>query len=134
MRRRITKPDPEEHVSFTWVKGEPSKEGSIGRFEAYLHGKLHTMDVVYTKIVPNREIEFRITHPIWRIFYTKNTLTIEQKGDYCIFTATTYFRLGQISARSKRVKKRLEAAQRRVKEERGENLKRILGWESIPLL
>ena len=56
----------------------------------------------------------------WRAFYPKSTLTIEQKDDYCIFTATVYFRWGPISSRSKRVKKEAlggEEAYERGKEE-----------------
>lgn len=61
-----------------------------GHSQVILHGQLHKMDVVYTKIVPNMEIEFKITSRFWRIFYPKSTLTTEQSNDYCIFTAKTY--------------------------------------------
>lgn len=115
----------EEHVVFRWVKGKPLEEGSIGYFEEYSHGKLHRLKVRYTRIIPYREIEFRLTHSIWRIFLPKSTLTITPEDGYCTFTARNYFRLGPISARSKRFKHQLELVKKHMKEE-GENLKKVL--------
>jgi hypothetical protein len=112
-----------DHVTFRWVKGNPLQEGSIGYFEEYLHGELHKSHVVYTKIVPNKEIEFSITHPIWRLFYPKSTFTIEQEGDTCIFIARSFLRPRWLY--TKLAKGPLEATKAHVREE-GENLKQLL--------
>lgn len=112
-----------DHVTFCWVKGGPLEEGTIGYFEEYLHGEMHKAKVVYTKIVPNKEIEFNITHPIWRLFYPKSTFTIDKKGDTCVFTARTYLRPGWLF--TKLAKDQLEESITHVKEE-GENLKKLL--------
>ncbi|MCW4032845.1 MAG: hypothetical protein NWF08_05580 [Candidatus Bathyarchaeota archaeon] len=116
---------PQDHVKFSWIKGKPMEEGSVGFFEEYLHGKIHKMSAKYTRILPNKEVEFKVTNPIWRIFYPKGLMTIEQKGDHCIFTAINYFRLGPLSSKSKFLKNRFKAVKKHMKEE-GENLKKIL--------
>jgi hypothetical protein len=116
---------PEDHICFKWIKGKPLEVGSSGYFEEHIHGKLHKTKVIYTKIILNEEIEFRISNPIWRIFYPKSMLVIEQKEGSCIFTAINYFRLGLISSRSKRVLNQFEAVKKHMREE-GENLKEIL--------
>lgn len=114
-----------DHVVCRWIKGNPLEKGSIEYVEEYAHGRLHKLKVVYTKSVRNKEVEFKITNPIWRIFWPKNTLSVEKKDNFCIFTAKTYFRLGPISSFSKRTKKQLESIRQHMKEE-GENLKKIL--------
>ena len=114
-----------DHVACHWIKGKPLEKGSISYNEEYAHGRLHKLKVVYTKIVQNKEIEFKITNPIWRIFWPKSTLSIVEKDHYCIFTAKTYFRLGPISSFSKRTRKVLETLKQHMKEEGG-NLKKIL--------
>ncbi|MBN2468733.1 MAG: SRPBCC family protein [Deltaproteobacteria bacterium] len=116
---------PADHVACRWIKGNPLEKGSIQYVEEYVEGKLHKLKVIYTKCIRNKELEFKITNPIWRIFWPKSTLIIEKKDNYCVFIAKTYFRLGPISSFSKRTKKHLEAIKQHIKEE-GENLKYIL--------
>ena len=119
------KPWHPDHIVCQWIKGKPLEEGSINYTEEYAHGKLHKLKVVYTKITPNKEIEFKITNLIWRIFYPKTTFNIEQKGESCTFTAKTYLRLGPIGSRLEKTKKLLRSIAQHMKEE-GENLKKIL--------
>jgi len=119
---------PEDHILFRWIKGKPLEEGTIDYFEEYIHGRIHKMETSYTRIIPYREIEFRPTHPILRIFLPKSTFTITPKDGYCTFTARNYFRLGPISLRSKLVKHRLELVKKHMIEE-GENLKKLLESE-----
>ena len=112
------------------IKGKPLEEGAIGYFEEYLHGKLHKAKVLYTKIVPNREIEYRPLFWLWRIFWPKGVFTIEPKGKSCIFTATVHYRLGWLSTKlaRNRIEAAIESTKRHMKEE-GENLKRLLEKE-----
>ena len=116
---------PDNHLDFRLIKGRALEEGAVAYFEEHLHGKQHKIKVRYTKILSNRAIEFRVTNPIWRIFYPKSRMTIEPKEDGCIFTATNHFRLGPISSRLKHVKMRLDTVRKHMKEE-GENLKKLL--------
>ena len=59
---------PEDHVALRWIKGEPWEEGSVLYAEEYLHGKLHKLKMLITKVVPNRRIEFAPQSRILRIF------------------------------------------------------------------
>lgn len=116
---------PSDHVEFHFEKGNRIEEGAIAYFEEYIHGELHKMKVVYTNIIPNRLIEFKLTNRFWRIFLTKSTFLIEPKNGGCIFKAYNYFRLGPISPRSEKVKIQFATVKKHMKEE-GLNLKKIM--------
>jgi hypothetical protein len=121
---------PDDHVALRWIKGGPWKEGSVVYAEEYIHGKLHKLKFVITKVVPNREIEYVPLSRLLRIYFPKNTFTIEAKGDSCVFTATACVRFGRIFktlAKSK-LEFGLSSVRKHMKEE-GENLKKILESE-----
>lgn len=48
------------HVSCRYLQGAGLKEGSVLRVEEYLHGKLHKLTFHLTRVVPAREIQYRI--------------------------------------------------------------------------
>jgi uncharacterized protein YndB with AHSA1/START domain len=118
---------PEDHVTLRWIKGEPGKEGSVLYAEEYIHGKLHKLKFLITKVVPNREIEYTPLSRFLRIYFPKNTFTIEPKGDSCVFTATAQLRVGRIvkALAKNKLEYGLSCVKKHMKEE-GENLKRIL--------
>ena len=111
-----------DHVKCRWVKGKPVEEGSIFYVEEYLHGKLHKLKFLITKIEPNRKIEFKLLFPM-SIICPTGSFIIESREKRCIFTATLSFRFGWLF--SKLAKNRVEAIKKHIKEE-GENLKRLL--------
>lgn len=111
-----------DHLKCCWLKGKPFEEGSILYVEEYLHGKLHKMRFLGTKVEPNRKIEYKLLFPT-SIICPKGSFIMEPKGESCIFTATLSFRFGKIF--SKLAKSRVEAVKKHMKEE-GENLKRLL--------
>ena len=112
-----------DHVDVRWIKGGPLEEGSISYVEEYLHGQLHKLKFVTTKIVPNKEIEYRFLFP-WSIIAPRNTFLIEPKGKRsCIFTATVSFK--GIPLFKKLAKNEIGAIKLHMKEE-GENLKNML--------
>ena len=118
---------PDDHVALRWIKGQPWEEGSVLYAEEYIHGKLHKLKFLITKVVPNREIEFMPLPQLLRIYFPKNTFAIEPKGDTCVFTATGCLRVGRIVkilAKNK-LEVGLASVKKHMKEE-GENLKRIL--------
>ena len=85
---------PGDHVTFRRLRGEPWEEGSVVYAEEYIHGKLHKLKFLVTKMVPNREIEFVPLSRLLRIYFPKNTFTVEAKGDVCVFTASGCLRVG----------------------------------------
>ena len=112
-----------DHVDIRWIKGESLQEGSIVYAEEYLHGELHKLKFVITKVVPNRVMEYRPLFPL-SIFAPGNAFLIEPKGENsCIFTATGSLRAGPLF--EKLGKSRIEATKQHMKEE-GENLKKAL--------
>ena len=111
-----------DHIKCQWLKGKPFEEGSILYVEEYLHGELHKMKFLGTKVEPNRKIEYKLLFPM-SIICPKGSFIIEPKGESCIFTAILSFRFGWLFSRI--AKSRLKAIKTHMKEE-GENLKRLL--------
>jgi hypothetical protein len=112
-----------DHVDVRWIKGEPLQKGSIVYAEEYLHRQLHKLKFVITKIVLNKEVEYRLLFP-WSVFASGGTFLIEPKGKRsCVFTAKVGFRGGSLF--QKLAKSRIEATKRHMKEEGG-NLKNAL--------
>ncbi len=111
-----------DHVKCQWRNGKPFDRGSVLYIEETLHGKLHKMKFLGTKVDPNRRIEYRLLFPT-SIMCPKGSFLIEPKGKSCIFTATLSFRFGLLF--STFAKDRVEAIKTHMKEE-GENLKELL--------
>ena len=118
---------PDDHIAVRWIKGKPFEEGSIIYYEEYLHGKVHKGKFIITKVVPNREIEFSPLFWLWRIYFPKNTFTIEPKEKTCIFTATVSIRVGWLvkTFAKNKLEFGISCVEKHMKEE-GENLKKIL--------
>jgi len=114
-----------DHVVFRYTKGNPLEEGSTACTEQYLHGSLHRMKAKFTKVIPNRRIEFLWMNPLLRFVAPRNEWTFEADNGGCRFSAHHEFRLGWLSSRLDRVKHGLDATRKHLKEE-GENLKRLV--------
>lgn len=118
---------PEDHVALRWTNGKPWEEGSVVYAEEYIHGKLHKLKFVVTKVVPDELIEYAPVSRFLRIYFPKNTFSVQIKGDTCIFTATATYRIGWLikTFAKKSLDRGLSSVRKHVKEE-GENLKMIL--------
>ena len=121
---------PDDHVSLRWIKGKPWEVGSVVYAEEYIHGKLHKLKFVITKVIPNRRIEFAPVSSLLRIYFPKNVFTVEPKGDLCVFTASNCLRVGWLvkTLAKDKLERGLACVRKHMKEE-GENLKRILESE-----
>jgi len=121
---------PDDHVSLRWIEGQPWEEGSVVHAEEYIHGKLHKLKFVVTKVVPNAEIEYVPVSRFLRRYFPRNTFYIEPKEGTCVFTATGTYRVGWLvrTFAKKRLERGLSSVRKHIKEE-GENLKRILEAE-----
>jgi hypothetical protein len=116
-----------DHVDIRWIKGEPLQVGSILYAEENIHGDLYKLKFKITRIVPNREIRYRILFPL-SLIATGNAFIIEPKGkNSCTFTATGGLRIPAwfFKRIHKKHKYIIEATQQHMKEE-GERLKRAL--------
>jgi len=111
-----------DHVKCQWRKGKPFEIGSVLYVEEHLHGKVHRMKFLGTRVEPNRKIEYRLLFPT-SIICPRGSFVMEPKGESCIFTATLSFRLGWVFSIFARG--RVVAIRKHMKEE-GENLKKLL--------
>ena len=109
-----------DHIAWTWFKGKPFEEGSIAYSEEYLHGEIHKLKLLCTKMLPNRLIEYKPLFP-WSVVMLKSSFYMEAKNyTSCIFTATINFREAPFIKRIFR--SQFEAIKLHMKEE-GEYLK-----------
>jgi len=117
----------EDHVTFRFVKGKPWSVGSVIYAEEYIHGKLHQLKFIITKIVPNKKIEYAPASWLLRKYFPKNEFIIEAQGDSCRFIASGTYRIGWIGKTvfKKKLDKGLSSIRLHMQEE-GENLKKIL--------
>jgi hypothetical protein len=124
---------PDDHVALRWLKGEPWKQGSVAYAEEYVHGKLHKIKFLVTKVIPNRQIEYVPLSRILRTYFPGNGFTIEPKGESCVFTATVSLRVGWLVKKlfKGKVETGLSGVRKHIREE-GENLKKLLEEEGSP--
>ena len=117
----------EDHVAFRFIKGEPWVVGSVIHAEEYVHGKLHKLRFIITKIEPNKKIEYIPASWLLRKYFPKNEFIIEAQADTCRFIASGTYRIGWIGKTlfKRKLDEGLASIKQHMKEE-GENLKRIL--------
>ena len=116
-----------DHVKWTFEGG--LREGERCEYEEVLHGDLHRVNAVLTRVVDDRMIEFRNTFPM-SFLCPRGSFAFEQVGDKTLFTATLFFRAGRLFRTLAR--RRVEAVIHHMKEE-SQNLKQILeGVEGRP--
>ncbi len=116
-----------DHLAFKWTKGKGLKPGVEFYFEEYIGGKLMKKTVRFTKIEPNRYIEFE---PVWwlmRLFMPILSFEIKPRRNGCLFIAKIPIRTGPLGAWLNR--REFNAVQKHMAEE-GENLKKIAEGES----
>ena len=116
-----------DHISLRWVKGKPWEVGSIVYAKEYIHGVVHTLKFVVTKVIPNRLIEYTPTFRLYRIFIPKNAFIIEQTSKGCLFKAFGCYRVGRIGKllAKKRINEGIASIKKHLREE-GEFLKQRL--------
>jgi hypothetical protein len=119
---------PKDHVAMRWLKGEPWQEGSLAYAEEYLHGKLHKLKFVVTKVELNSRIDYAPASKFLRRYFPGNSFVMEQNEDgICRFTASGTCRIGWLARKlaGKHIESGLASVKNHVREE-GENLKKIL--------
>jgi polyketide cyclase/dehydrase/lipid transport protein len=117
----------DDHVTFRIVKGKPWSVGSMMYAEEYIHGKLHKLKFIITKVVPNQKIEYAPASWLLRKYFPKNEFSIEPRENGCLFIASGTYRIGWIGKKlfKKKLDKGLMSIKKHMQEE-GQNLKQIL--------
>ncbi len=116
-----------DHLRFQWVAGRGVREGTIFSFEERIAGEHQKKRVVFTRVEPNRHLEFAPTSRLVRLFLPRLLFHVESEGDACRFTAEIQIRLGPLA---KKLHERQLALVRQHMREEGENLKRLLETET----
>lgn len=112
-----------EHRMFKWIKGHDLEEGNVFYFEEEIGGELLKKEAVYTKVIPNKYIEFKMTNRFLRFLLPKMTFIFESKDSGCFFTQQVYVRIGPIG---RWLNKARFAAVYKHQQEECENLKKII--------
>ena len=118
---------PGDHVTFRWIKGKPWQQGAVVYAEEYMHGKLHKLKFRIQEVVPERKIVYAPAFWLLRIFFPKNSFTIEKTNDACNFTSSVHLRIGRIGRwlAKHHIREGLASVKEHMREE-GENLKKLL--------
>jgi hypothetical protein len=119
-----------DHVLFRWIGKGGLYADARFYFEERIAGKLLKKRVRFTRIVPGRLIEFAVTNPLFRLVLPSIAFAIEPEGDGVRVTQTICIRTGPIGAWLNRKE---FAAVRKHMDEEGENLKRILEADALPV-
>ena len=117
----------DDHVTFRFIKGKPWAVGSVMYAEEYIHGKLHKLKFIITKIVPNKKIEYVPISWLLRKYFPKNEFSFKGQGEVCRFIASGTYRIGWIGKTlfKKKLDQGLSSIRKHMQEE-GKNLKRIM--------
>jgi hypothetical protein len=119
-----------DHIACQVIHGSMLEVGSEIECEEYLHGKLHSLRLRVTKVVPNKRVEFgieRMGRGAFEVLTNNNTVRFVAELD--IGTASPIFGPLFDFTFSRFFHQRIEAMQRHMAEE-GKNLKAILESDS----
>jgi len=113
-----------DHKLFRWVRGRGLEEGNVFYFEEVIAGKLLKKEVVFTRIVRHRHIEFAPTFWLLRLFLPRLVFSVETIGTgACRFVAEIHLRMGPLAAKLNQ--RELDAVREHMRVE-GVNLKAIV--------
>jgi hypothetical protein len=115
-----------DHLLYRWEEGRGLREGVVVYFEEVIGGKMMRKRVVFTRIVPDRHVEFAFTNRFFRLIMPRMVFRYEPTDGGVVFTTENHIRTGPIGAWLNR--REFDAVREHMREE-GENLKRILEGE-----
>lgn len=111
-----------DHVLFRWIDGRGVRVGNVFYFEERINGKLLKKRVAFTKVIPDRLIEFAPTFWLMRLFLPRMLFRIEPNAGGVRVTAEIHLRMGPLARWAER--KEIAAVREHMRVE-GINLKRI---------
>jgi hypothetical protein len=113
-----------DHRTLRWTRGRGLGVGNEFYFEEVIAGKLLKKTVVFTRIDPERQIEFAPTFWLMRVFLPRLVFRVEPiGGGLHRFVAEIHLRVGPIGERLNR--REFDAIRAHMKLE-GVNLKRLV--------
>lgn len=112
-----------DHITFRWLQDGRQAVGNRFYFQERIHGQHVKRTMRYTKVMPNRLIEFVPDNALIRFFLRRVSFIIEPLDGRCRFTQEVQIRIGPIGKRLNRAG--FAAVEKHMREE-GENLKAIM--------
>lgn len=112
-----------DHLLFRWEKGKGVRAGVIFYFEEIIGGKRMKKRVHFTRVVPDRHLEFTFTNRLLALVVPRLAFRFAPQGEGTRFEAEIQIRTGPIGAWLNR--REFDAVRQHMREE-GENLKRML--------
>lgn len=112
-----------DHITFQWIDGDSLETGASAYFEERIAGKKQEKTVRFTRVEPDRYIEFTPTSLVTRLLMPKISFTITPQSDGCKLTQLIKVRTGPIGAWLNQ--REFDAVRKHMREE-GENLKDLL--------
>ncbi|WP_238993966.1 SRPBCC family protein [Halobellus captivus] len=116
-----------DHVAFRWIDGNGLEAGATAYFEEEIAGKTQRKTVRFTRVDPDRYIEFEPTSRLVRLLMPHISFAISSHPGGCELTQRISVRTGPIGAWLNR--REFDAVREHMREE-GENLNRILEDDS----
>lgn len=116
-----------DHITFRWIDNRGLATGSRAYFEEWIAGKRRTKTVRFTRVEPDRYIEFKPTSLLIGLLMPHISFTITPRPEGCLLTQRIKVRTGPIGARLNR--REFDAVRKHMREE-GENMWRILETEA----
>jgi uncharacterized protein YndB with AHSA1/START domain len=126
MAQRYTAWHP-DHIAFRWVNDAELAVGSRFRIEERIDGRVLKRTMRFTRLEPDRHVEFVPDNALIRFFLPRILFAIEPAGDGCRVTQQVHVRIGPIG---RRLNRRGFAVVLRHMREEGENLKALLDAEA----
>lgn len=112
-----------DHITFRWLQNGRQAVGNRFYFEEQIHGQRLKRTMRYTRVVPDRLIEFVPNNALIRFFLRRVSFIIEPLDGRSRFTQEVKIRIGPIGKRLNRAG--FAAVEKHMREE-GENLKTIM--------
>jgi hypothetical protein len=112
-----------DHILFRWESEPRLREGAQFYFEERIAGELLKKRVRFTRIEPDRVIEFAPVSFLLRLFLPRIMFRITRNGETSEVVQEIQIRTGPIGAALNR--RQFDAVRRHMREE-GENMKRLL--------
>ena len=109
-----------DHHHFEWRKGRGCLEGNVFFFDETIAGQRQPKEVVFTRVEPDRMIEFAPTNRFFRLFLPSIMFEFQPEGDHTWLVARIALRMGPVARWLHR--KEFELVRKHMREE-GENLK-----------
>lgn len=111
-----------DHIMFRWIDNGRLETGSKAYFKEWIAGKRRTKTVRFTRVEPDRYIEFKPTSLLVGLLLPHISFTIIPRPEGCELTQRIKVRTGPIGARLNR--REFDAVREHMREE-GENMGRI---------